>query len=369
MNEITITRTTLFKLLWSKPISEIAKEYNTDHQTLVGICNDYNIPRPQSGHWTKVRLGKVVATPDLPESEQSDSNITLSGKKLVTQLPKKTDVIRVKQKIGILHNLTQRTFDTLKNKRTSQHHRIRSIGSSILDISVTSKHLNRAIRIIDTIVTEFEKNGFEVKTTSYNDLSKSFVVIDGEEIYFHIHEKGKRIKNPDQKYSWDEFQHINTGELILGLSDSKYWSRTRSIADGKTQKLEDKMEKFFITAFDMANKLKEERIKFEKLQNEANRVREEKERLQQLKLEIKRQREDRLKKEISRRSELENQATNLFKSDQIMALIESVDIEIRKQKLNDVQKRKYQDWRIFAKDYAESINPILDISLALNIIK
>jgi hypothetical protein len=367
MNETTISRTTLFKLLWSKPISEIAKEYNTDHQTLIGICIDYNIPRPQSGHWTKVRFGKVVATPALPKSKQPDSKITLSGKKLAPQLLKKTDVIRVKQKIGVLHNLTQRTFDTLKNKRTNQHDRLRSRGSAILDISVTSKHLNRAIRIIDAIVTEFEKNGFEVKTTSYNDLSKTFVLIDGEEVYFHIHEKGKRLKNPDQTYSFDEFKHINTGELILGLSDSKYWSRTRSIADGKTQKLEDKMEKFFHIAFDMANKLKDERIESNRRQNEANRIREEKELLQQLKLKIKEQREARVQKEIDKRNELENQASNLFKSDQILILIERVDSEIRKRQLNDVQKRKYQDWRISTKNYAESLNPILNIFSALNI--
>ncbi|MBO6573182.1 MAG: hypothetical protein JJ958_12155 [Balneola sp.] len=361
MKETTIIRTKLFKLLWSKPISEIATEYDTDHQTIIGICSEYNIPRPQSGHWTKVRFGKKVATPALPESEQPDSNITLPGKKLALQLPKKTDVIRVKKKIGILHNLTQRIFDALKNKRTSRHDRLRSRGSSILDISVTSKHLNRAIRIIDAIVTEFEKNGYEVKTTSYNDLSKSFVLIDGEEMYFHIHEKGKRVKNPDQKYSWDEFRHFNTGELILGLSDTKYWSRTRSIADGKTQKLEDKIEKFFKTAFDMASKLKEERIEFNKRQNEANRIREEKERIQQLKLKIKKHREVRVQKEVDKRNELENQASNLFKSDQILTLIERVDDEIRKRKLNDVQKRKYQDWKCWADDQTKRLSPIHQI--------
>jgi hypothetical protein len=88
--------------------------------------------------------------------------------------------------------LVERTYDYLNNRGKGRNDRLRSHGTNILDVSVTPKHLKRALRILDAVVKEFERQGYKVQTTSYNQLSKSYVVIDKEEVYFHLHEKGKK---------------------------------------------------------------------------------------------------------------------------------------------------------------------------------
>lgn len=86
MKETTISREKLFNLVWEKPISVIASEYDTDHQTIIDKCIKYNIPRPKSGHWTKIRFGKEVSIPELPECGKSHTSITFSKEVLISQL-------------------------------------------------------------------------------------------------------------------------------------------------------------------------------------------------------------------------------------------------------------------------------------------
>jgi hypothetical protein len=242
--------------------------------------------------------------------------------------------------------------------RQGRNDRLRSHGSNILDVSVTSKHLKRALRILDAVVKEFERQGYEVHTTSYNELSKSYVKIDKEEVYFHLHEKGKRVKKENSKYSWDSYDHINTGELILSLSDSMYWSRTRSIADGKTARIEDKLDKFFITVFDLAEKEKDKRIEYENFQKEAELKRKRLADIEEKKRLIKENRERKFQEELNRRVSLENDSKAFTVSTEINQYIEAVDREIRKHTLNDIQKSRHKEWKAWATEHADRLNPV-----------
>lgn len=49
----------LAKLVWSKPCRQVAKELGVTSSTVCNYCNKRGIRKPESGFWTKVRLGQV----------------------------------------------------------------------------------------------------------------------------------------------------------------------------------------------------------------------------------------------------------------------------------------------------------------------
>ncbi len=60
MNNKQLTRKELYDLVWSKSLTQLAKEYNTSDNGLRKICKKHNISLPKMGHWQKVQFGKKV---------------------------------------------------------------------------------------------------------------------------------------------------------------------------------------------------------------------------------------------------------------------------------------------------------------------
>ncbi len=73
----TFTRTELYNMVWSEPISKIAKRYNISDVGLRKICVRKNIPVPERGHWTRIRFGYKVRKKKLPKYT-GDDKIELS---------------------------------------------------------------------------------------------------------------------------------------------------------------------------------------------------------------------------------------------------------------------------------------------------
>ncbi|MEX0684370.1 MAG: hypothetical protein WD098_00080 [Balneolales bacterium] len=367
MKTITFDREQFYDEIWSTPLSKLSESYGITFQQLKNICVELDIPTPGSGYWTKIRMGKTVEWSKLPPSDKTVLNYSPDSapkNDLHKRLPEGYEPIKISNHLRSLHPLVQRTYDHLKEERWNGRQRAR--GSSILD-SVTPKLLKRAMRILNAVVLEFERQGFQVHTTSYNELSKSYVKIEQEEVYFHLHERGKRIKKENSSSSWDQYDHINTGELVLGLSDSLYWSRTRMVSDGKTQKLEDRLDKFFLTVLDIANNKKAVRLEREKLYLEAEHRRMKKVEIEEKKRQIKENRERKFQTELNRRVELEKSAQSYISAKQIYQLVEAVEAEIRVVNLNDIQKRHFNKWKGWAMEHANRLNPVkLKVDSILN---
>lgn len=59
---LKITRAELHALVWSKPMTEIAREYGVRDQHVAQACDVFDIARPRPGHWQRVQHGKAVET-------------------------------------------------------------------------------------------------------------------------------------------------------------------------------------------------------------------------------------------------------------------------------------------------------------------
>jgi len=57
MNQEYWNREELYELAWSKPFTELAKEYDISDVGLRKTCKKLEIPVPRVGYWAKIRSG------------------------------------------------------------------------------------------------------------------------------------------------------------------------------------------------------------------------------------------------------------------------------------------------------------------------
>jgi AcrR family transcriptional regulator len=78
--EIALTRKELYRRVWSKPLSSVAKEVGVSGNALAKICSRLLVPYPSRGHWAKVNGGKHSARPPLPAApERQTRQVTISS--------------------------------------------------------------------------------------------------------------------------------------------------------------------------------------------------------------------------------------------------------------------------------------------------
>ncbi len=57
---LRMSRTALYEIVWSKPMTEIAQEFGIRDQHIAQACDHNNIARPSPGHWQKLSHGKAI---------------------------------------------------------------------------------------------------------------------------------------------------------------------------------------------------------------------------------------------------------------------------------------------------------------------
>lgn len=53
-----IIRDDLYEKVWTKPMVEIAKEYEVSDKAIAKICDKLNVPVPGVGYWQKLEAGE-----------------------------------------------------------------------------------------------------------------------------------------------------------------------------------------------------------------------------------------------------------------------------------------------------------------------
>jgi hypothetical protein len=80
MEQVKFTRKELYDLVWSEPLSRLAKRFNISDNGLRKICMRMKIPIPAMGHWQKIQYGKKVTVIRLSESFEGKDEIILHEK-------------------------------------------------------------------------------------------------------------------------------------------------------------------------------------------------------------------------------------------------------------------------------------------------
>lgn len=262
-----VSRETLYAEVWSEPVTEVAPRYGLSDVGLVKACKKLFIPVPGRGYWAKLKAGRPtrkLPLPALPEGVRTTVGPTpLTEEELAMRSSVRNALLKTRQEQPPI-SVPNELVDPLPEIRAaaarlrqrdgwSNPAGIRSALKEVLNIQVTRDCLDRALRLMDTLLKALQCSGFTARVDTEKGgtllvgrgttLSIALVeqVIRTEHVptprekrardrYFESFRFGTQVERPNiPQFDWHA-----TGKLTLtaGSYPSRNWNDTaRSLID------------------------------------------------------------------------------------------------------------------------------------------
>lgn len=276
MPPTVLSRKAMYDLVWSKPMSKVAQDFGISDVALKKICRKRRVPTPPRGYWAKKEAGKSVKQPRFVETaDQSDERITIFGSSQADLPEPVREVLRrartawtVRQPsisplpqpsvipIEQVHPAITATAKRLRTQKPDKDGVVSAALAGCCGVDIGSAHIERAIRILDTLARAFAAQGVELVP----NVSAMVITSNGEKITFRLKEyvrRDKHVPTPDEleaeerrrkrlAITWDspygraypEWDFVRTGQLSLEIENQYVVGLRRTWKDGKHQRLE-----------------------------------------------------------------------------------------------------------------------------------
>ncbi len=73
---LTLSREDLYELVWSKPVTELAKDFGLSDVALAKRCRKLGVPVPGRGYWARVEAGQTPRQPKLKKRAEELTDYT-----------------------------------------------------------------------------------------------------------------------------------------------------------------------------------------------------------------------------------------------------------------------------------------------------
>jgi hypothetical protein len=252
-----IIRDDLYEKVWTKPMVEIAKEYEVSDKAIAKICDKLNVPVPGVGYWQKLEAGEKLERkrlPDIPPTHPTEHTIRKNEPSYEFEISEEVNAliekeknpaskIIVQDKRGSTHILIRRTEQSLEKSYRYSGMLCSQQAEDILKISVSPIEKGRVFRILNTLISELEGRGYLV----YIDKSFLCVRILGVNLKFSLNEKMKQVRLKTESPYSRQYDLVPSGILALSIEDfySDY-PLLRNFLDIKSVKLENRLNEFII---------------------------------------------------------------------------------------------------------------------------
>jgi hypothetical protein len=275
---LSISRHELHKLVWSEPITRLAKTYGFSDVWLAKICKKYSIPRPGRGYWARKKAGERVAITRLPKpSDNPVINIITHPEKPKTSRERKGNpfVERIPKKIVVPdtlrepHALINETARILASSKENDSGILTPSKAKGLDIRVSRECLDRALRIMDTLIKALTEVGFTVSVSG----GATWILVGDVYLKISLQEELKRRRLKAAEHDLDGYYRfgynlyadraVPSGSLSLMIDDQEvryHMASRRTWRDSETRRLEDCLRSFIyglIKAMDIKSNLKQ----------------------------------------------------------------------------------------------------------------
>ena len=195
------TREQFYELVWSKPMTHLAKEFAISDVALHKICRKHGIPNPPLGWWVKKAAGKKVKQTPLQEAKPgTPDRITIAGADLGRE---SANLAAVREKARISasegddneaappHPIVDRTIAKLRKEKSSDIGLVTVSGAGLIKCEVAPESIERLAVILPRIIRAASLQGFQLVGGEGSAHFKS----DIEVIGFSISELVKREKH------------------------------------------------------------------------------------------------------------------------------------------------------------------------------
>lgn len=218
--EIVYRRKTLYKEVWSKPVTKIAQKYGVSDVMIHKICKSMAIPGPPRGYWARIAAGQKITKTPLPKFSGQDikfgrrlSDVQEERKAAPAKDKDPLDFLGAEEREDVLntafglkvtgddhrlhtvllkHDKMYKVWkkDSRRDENANWHndyYRNTPEGEPVLWEHVSEQTLPRAYRILDCLFRAVESLGGKVN----DDFS---MVIRGERVKFELTEQ--KVKTP-----------------------------------------------------------------------------------------------------------------------------------------------------------------------------
>ncbi len=248
-----MTRTALYRRVWSEPMSKLAGEFGISDVGLAKVCRKHSIPCPSRGYWAKKAHGQDVTDVPLPDPE-NDATIkfrdTPASRINASQTKLKPDAgppVEFRDHLRGAHPLVSEAKRQLLTADKDSEGFLTRPDDLVLNLRVTKATLHRAFLIMDAILRALSHRGYSVS-------SGPTVLIEETPVRFHIvefmetseEEPGEPDFNDRYQFGHSRFRKLRrpSGKLAIEIDDKSYWvSRSRSNwRDTPTKPLEERLD-------------------------------------------------------------------------------------------------------------------------------
>ncbi len=244
---VVIKREDLYEQVWSEPVTTVGARYGISGNGLAKICRKLEVPVPVRGYWQLHAVGRAPArTPLPPPRRETPSSHRLVLRPAVTVEPS-TIQVRVAETLVNPHRLVREAEATLKHHlKQRPSDRVRpAVIVTCLDISVSAKALDRALRIMDALLKTFEARGHRVELTTPE--ANRVVADAGAKTWISIGSEKVRVELAEQADRVGGVMRPN-GQLVLKTPTYGSDHERRSWRDTRTRRLEDSLGEFILAA-------------------------------------------------------------------------------------------------------------------------
>lgn len=229
-DSLTLSRRDLYELAWSKPMSELAKDFGISDVALAKRCRRLRIPVPGRGYWARVSAGQAPRRVPLPERDEGyrdrraltvevprDESISIvpDEARRASELRTSLESLQINPSSDLLRATPaiKRSAVALKHPRRKELRLARGEKSGpLVDIRVGSEALERALLCADTLLRAAESLGWNLEAPMPADAEpkgepqervaksnavRSHLLVEGERIPFYIEERVVReLRDP-----------------------------------------------------------------------------------------------------------------------------------------------------------------------------
>lgn len=213
IKETLTSRRKLYEEIWSRPVIEIAAEYRIGPEQIVYLCNSHNIPRPKTGHWQKVSIGKPVRVKPLPDQENNpDIRITsyyglpeicsasarAHARGLIERLASPGLAVNIPQDFDKVHRLLDE-YIRVQGVKCHLMNDMPPYGRSrrppLLDIKVRADMKTRAERVMNALLFFLEEFGLTVGVSvSEHGYAYTQASIFGNNVGFSLDQEAGKMR-------------------------------------------------------------------------------------------------------------------------------------------------------------------------------
>lgn len=194
-----MTREELYELVWSKPMTEVAKSLGVSGSYMARVCTHLSVPRPNLGYWAKHAVGKTPPRPPLPAARPGDQLSWSKGETLPFLLeprPAGGKPHQPEQTLGKgMHALLRGVKFHFENSRpVKENEHLRPKKRLLVDITATKSGLDKAILLANDLFMALEKAGHRVTLSSLSHARRP-----------QTNAEEKNTKQTFEQWEWNRF--------------------------------------------------------------------------------------------------------------------------------------------------------------------